>query len=214
MILPAIIPRSLSHLEESLKKVSFAKSIQIDVVDGKFDDDISWPYEPEGSVREAAALLGNKRIEVDLMVRDPLIAAQNWLEIGASSVVCHLESLDDPENILNLKDDFDFSLGIAVNNGTDLEPLFSFVDQIDFVQLMGIANIGSQGEPFDDRVIAHIVTLRSLYPDLTISIDGGVNENTIQPLKEAGANRFVVGSTILKAENPEQKYEELLKMSE
>lgn len=214
MIIPAIIPSTLNDLRDQLELLSFADTIQIDLVDGNFVSNISWPYELGSDISEAADMLAGRQFEVDLMVREPLVAANQWLSIGASSIVFHLESFDDPEDILNLKNDFDFSLGVAVNNDTELEKLFSLVDNIDFVQLMGIAEIGSQGQPFDSRVIQHIVTLRSLYPDLVISIDGGVNEETITALKEAGANRFVVGSTILNAEDPQKKYEELLKISE
>ncbi len=214
MIRPAIIPRSLSDLKRSLEKVSFSKAVQIDVVDGKFNPNVSWPYEPKGDTREASGLMAGRdvEVEVDLMVFGPVSAGREWLASGASGLVFHLESLDDPEDAVALRKSFDFSLGFSINNDTALETLYPWIDKGDFVQLMGIKEIGAQGQPFDERILERVAILRHLYPDLIISIDGGVNEDTIGQLAAAGADNFAVGSAILKARDPKQKYEELLKI--
>jgi len=77
---------------------------------------------------------------------------------------------------------------------------------------MGIDEIGSQGQPFDVRVLERIATLRALYPNQILSVDGAVNEENILSLKNAGADRFAVGSNILKVTNPKAQYEKLLKI--
>ena len=212
MIIPAIIPRSLSHLEESLNKFAFAKDVQIDVVDGKFDDDLSWPYEPKGVIRDATSLIKSHDVQVDLMIMGQVKDGREWLLSGAKSLVFHLEGVDDPSAAILLRKDFDFKLGFAISNDTALERLYPWIDKIDFVQLMGIKSIGAQGQPFDDRVIERIITLRHLYPKLTINADGGVSEETIKSLADAGVTDFIVGSTLVKAEDPKLKYEELLKI--
>ena len=68
---------------------------------------------------------------------------------------------------------------------------------VDFVQCMGIANIGFQGEEFDERVLNQIKELRSQYKELIISVDGSVNEITAPLLVKAGANRLVIGSAVM-----------------
>ena len=212
MIIPAIIPRSLTHLEECLNKFAFAKDVQIDVVDGKFDDDISWPYEPKGTIQDVTSLIANHDIQVDLMIMGQVKDGREWLLSGAKSLVFHLEGVDDPSAAILLRKDFDFKLGFAISNDTALERLYPWIDKIDFVQLMGIKSIGAQGQPFDDRVIERVITLRHLYPKLTINVDGGVSEETIKSLADAGVTDFIVGSTLVKAEDPKLKYEELLKI--
>ncbi len=212
MIRPAIIPRSLEDLKGSIEKVGFVSAVQIDVVDGKFNHNVSWPYDPRGAEAEAADLLEGLDVEVDLMVYDAVSAGREWLLSGASGLVFHLESLDDPEDAISLRKDFDLRLGFAIANDTPLDLLYPWIERLDFVQLMGIDKIGSQGQPFDIRVLERVATLRHLYPDLSISLDGGVNEKTIAELAAAGANDFAVGSAILKASDPKQKYEELLKI--
>ena len=101
---------------------------------------------------------------------------------------------------------------LSHNNDTPLEDLYPYLDSVDFIQLMGINEIGSQGQPFDIRVLERVATLHTLYPNKTLSVDGAVNEENILSLKAAGINRFVVGSNILKASDPKAQYEKLLKI--
>jgi len=213
MILPAIIPHSFDHLRETLEKISFAESIQIDVVDGDFNKNVSWPYEPAGKVTDARHLLAPYDVEVDLMVSDPISAGREWLSVGAKALVFHIEGLSNPKEASALRLETNFKLGWALSNDTPLTNLYPMIEDADFVQLMGIAEIGSQGQPFNNRVLDRIVTLRALYPELVISIDGGVSKETIPLLKDVGANRFIAGSAILKSDSPEETYKELLKIS-
>lgn len=158
-------------------------------------------------------MLKDKNVEVDLMVKNPVSHGRDWLLSGASRLIFHLESVSDFKTAVLLRKEFDFSLGISISNQTPLESLYEHIDDVDFVQLMGIEHIGSQGEPFYEDVLQKIVALRHLFPKITISVDGGINESNLEALKKAGANRFVIGSNILKAKNPENQYEKLLKIS-
>ncbi len=104
-------------------------------------------------------------------------------------------------------------LGGAVSLPDNLDELRDLLDEgvVDFVQCMGIAHIGFQGEPFDEQVLETIQELRQSYPEMDISIDGGVSVENLVDLQEAGANRFVSGSGIfdhgIPQENIEQFYE-------
>lgn len=211
-ISPAVIPASLQHLKAALERVGFASSVQIDVVDGRFAPHASWPYQPAGAAMEAAPLLFGRRAEIDLMVEDAAAAGAEWLQAGAAALVFHLESLADVKDALRLRDSFAFELGLSIGNDTPLSALYPHLPNADFVQLMGIARIGAQGEPFDRRVLERIKTLRAAHPDIAISVDGAVSRENILALKEAGADRFAVGSAILKSRDPEAAYAELLKI--
>ncbi len=48
--------------------------------------------------------------------------------------------------------------------------------------------------------------------DLSIIIDGGVNENTASKVKEAGANVLVAGSYLFKEDNLAERSKELLQL--
>ncbi|MEX2341184.1 MAG: hypothetical protein WD605_02585, partial [Candidatus Paceibacterota bacterium] len=192
-IIPAIIPDSLAHLQESLARVGFTKRVQIDVVDGEFVNHISWPYEPAGNIADVADLISEHDVEVDLMVNDSVRAAGFWLEAGAKALVFHIEGVPNMDDVFVLREKKPFQLGISLNNDTPLEVIHSYLDKVDFVQVMGIVEIGSQGQPFDSRALERVAMLRSLYPGLILSVDGAVSEENILELKNAGADHFVVG---------------------
>lgn len=210
-IVPAIIPQSRAHLIESLERVwSFTNAVQIDIVDGAFVPPRSWPYTQNESLKEFKPIIDGFSVEVDLMIQAPETVVEHYLEAGVQKVVIHLESTEALESIVALKERYPFELGLCILNGTDIEVLLREIHHADYVQLMGIAEIGSQGVPFDIRVVERIRALKAEFPDLPISIDGSVNKDTLPLLKEAGADRFAVGSAIVSADDPEHAYRELL----
>ncbi len=214
-VIPAIIPESLDHLEESLTLLHpFAKEVQIDIVDGVFVPFISWPYVGRGSVGVLARYSTQYDIEVDLMIMHPENVIDRYAEMGIGRIVVHLESVNDIERIFSSHKSHTYQLGFSILNDTPLEMLTPYIDRIDYVQLMGIAQIGSQGQPFDLSVLDRVRTLQALYPTLPISIDGSMNRETLPRLKEAGAVRFVAGSSILGADDPERAFYELEALAE
>lgn len=209
-IVPAIIPQSLTHLKETIEAVSFVHELQIDVVDGTFVPFASWPYEPVGAPTEVATVIEPYTIEIDLMVEKPIPAALAWRDAGADMFVFHIETLTPAEleavgNQLRGQ-----TIGISANNDTPLEKLFEYAPHADYFQLMGIRSIGSQGQPFDDAVLERIRLVKEAYPNRMVSIDGSVNVDTVPRLKQAGANRFISGSAILKATTPREGFEALI----
>lgn len=209
-IVPAIIPESLEHLREALFSVRpFTREVQVDIVDGKFVPFTSWPYLPGASVHDIALFTPTFAIEVDLMLERPEEVIPQYRQAGIRKVVVHVESTENLERVFIQKRDLGFELGLSAHNDTPLGALEEHLDRADYVQLMGIAKIGSQGQPFDERVLERISELRARHPDLTVSIDGSVNRETALRLIKAGANRLVSGSAILKAENPREAYREL-----
>lgn len=209
MIVPAIIPRSAEHLIDALGRIPFATEVQIDIVDGVFAAPSSWPYEPLGSVEDVRTALSPLSVEVDLMVSQPIEAAYLWHDAGATRFVFHLESVTDVREIAELKAERGCFIGACISNDTPLHVLEKHINAFDFVQVMGIKEIGSQGRGFDERALTRIAELRAAHPALPISVDGSVNEDTLPRLVAAGANRFAVGSAIMDAEDPQRAFEAL-----
>lgn len=212
-IVPAVIPTSFAHLVSTIELVTpFTHEIQIDVVDGVFVPYTSWPYLGETHISDLAPYTKEFLVEMDLMLMEPEHVLRTYLETGVRRVVVHLESVHDLSSILALKKEFDFKLGFSINNDTPLSVLTDVIASSDYVQLMGIAHIGVQGQPFDERVLERITALRLAYPTLLISIDGSVSVDTVGRLAHAGADRCVSGSGIVKQEHPGDAYEELVSL--
>lgn len=204
-IIPAIMPKSYSDLTEKMGLFAgVVPLVQLDIMDGKFVPARTWPYPKD--VRFDAIISEEEGMpewevldfEADLMIENPEAWVSKWISAGARRIIVHVEGMKDFEVIRKAVPEGLIELGLAIDTTTPLSTLNPYLDRIDFVQCMGIAKIGFQGEPFDERVIEHVQELRALRPDMPISIDGSVNFETARTLVDAGATRLVSGSAILK----------------
>ena len=216
-IVPAVMPRDLEDLYVHLANVlGAARTVQIDVMDGVFVPEKSWPCTPGGSEEFARVVSGefslpfaqDFNLEVDLMVTDPVSAAKHWVRAGARRVIVHVESVRDIASALKeIKAvSMDTEVGIAIGIETPNEQIESALGTVDVVQCMGIARIGYQGEVFDERVAGKVADIHERHPGVTISVDGGVNAENIARLARAGARRFAVGSAIFNTDDPAEAY--------
>jgi ribulose-phosphate 3-epimerase len=148
-------------------------------------------------------------LEVDLMVENPLPAAVDWVTAGADMLVFHVETID-LENFKNFAEFTHITSSIACHGATPIETLLEYAQYADGIQLMGIKEIGAQGQPFDESVLEIIQIVKDAFPDKPITVDGSVNANTITRIVEAGADRVIVGSAITLQADPYKAYETLL----
>ena len=201
-IVPAVIPQSAAEVIEMTKVLAFSHEFHLDVVDGVFVPSVSWPFFPPGEPMEVKHFTDSFTLEVDLMVEKPVKAAKEWIAAGADMLVFHVESIDLP-SFVDFASHATVSIGVSMHGDTDWETFLSYVPHADYVQLMGIKTIGSQGQPFDERTLDRITLLKQQFPNHPITVDGSVNVDTIARLKKAGADRFIVGSAIVKQPNPQ-----------
>jgi ribulose-phosphate 3-epimerase len=222
-IIPAIMPDSYEDLSQKASLVlGVVPLAQIDVMDGIFVKSKSWPYRTAGEIAEPHFLAMSQQdeilpyfdeldYEIDLMIIEPEKHIDEWLPLGASRLIFHIESIKDldaffgndifKEGARDIGGQRVIEVGLAIDPSTPLETIEPYVSKIDFVQCMGIAKIGYQGEPFDERVLDHLNALRVKYPNLPLSVDGGVSFETAPLLKAAGATRLVSGSGIFGSED-------------
>jgi len=187
--IPAILEQDFSELTRRLQllegKVDW---VQIDIADGDFVPNVTW-----SDPNQLKSFQGKLKIEIHLMTRAPELELKEWLSL-ADRIIFHLEATNDVAGVLRLFEQTAVEKVVALLIDTPLETIEPYVSQIDGVQLMGIANIGQQGQPFDERVFPRVKELRRRYVNLNIGIDGGVNLENAPALLEAGANCLVVGS--------------------
>ncbi len=208
LVVPAIIPTDVQSIEVTLRQLGPCSEIHLDVVDGVFVPFTSWPYRPFGYEQEVFDLFASYTLEVDLMVEDAYEAGRRWVEAGADMLVFHIESID-PALLEAFSASYDVTIGISLNADTPIEALIPYVPYSDYVQLMGIKEIGVQGQPFDEGVLERIDGVRALMPTHFVSIDGSVNAATIPFIKQHAPDRYIVGSAIVKAAEPRRAFEAL-----
>jgi ribulose-phosphate 3-epimerase len=91
-------------------------------------------------------------------------------------------------------------VALAIHLDTPIEKLETVADLGSTIQCMGIAHIGMQGQPADERVYERVREVKRLYPNHVISVDGGVRKENARALVEAGAGRLVVGSALFEGD--------------
>lgn len=194
-IIPAILPKQYEELENGLVYLQgVAPLVQIDLVGSNIF---------EG--HEAPPLWEEFDFEFDIMLPNSRAEVERCVQLGASRIVVHANAIDALEAVQWLQSyrggDFPTQVGIALSSTDMPDILDTFEGLYDYVQVMGIAHIGKQGEPFDTRTIDTIKRLRAAYPNLMIQVDGAAATHPHE-LAEAGANRLIVGSAIINATDP------------
>lgn len=219
-----IIPAVLSKNYEDLKnKISLVRGLvpiaQIDICDGIFVKTKTWPFsEPDIdphfksilSEQEGLPFWEDIDFELDLMVSDAVKNFDVYTKLGPRRIIFHLEAEEiqrDFSEFKNFLEGIDayvrdtLEIGMAINPNTNLEQVFPLINCVDFVQVMGIERIGFQGEKFNLKCLDQIKKLKKQFPDLVISVDGGVNLETAQEIIDAGADRLAIGSAIFNTDD-------------
>ena len=220
-IIPAILTKSYEDLKNKIALVRGVVPIaQIDICDGVYAQNYTWPFRSSGLDREfseldfhAQDILNEKEglpfwedidFEFDLMVMDAVENFDLYMKFGPRRVVFHLEAQRDLNAFQDFIEGIDLyirdavQIGVAINTTTPIEKIAPIIPYIDFVQCMGIEHVGFQGQDFDERVLDQIKNLKEKFSELVISVDGSVNEDTAQELIDAGADRLVIGSAIFR----------------
>lgn len=223
-IIPAVLPKSFSELEYTLARLrGISRKVQIDLVGGGlFSFNRSWPFRDKASFTN---MLEKKTglpywtefdIEVDLMVNNPKELARTFVGLHVSRVILHarFEGALEAARMLDQYEDNEHptpvGVGIALAAHAAMEEIEEFEGLYDFVQVMGIDHIGRQGQPPcpHHKELELIRALRTKYPEMQIQVDGGAAAHP-QELAQAGANRLVVGSGIVRAKDPAMAYKQL-----
>lgn len=228
IVAPAILASSREDFDKKLATIARIRSvsrIQIDVVDGKFAAPASWPFNAKAYKGEPTVLdtmvqsaemlpcLDRIEYEVDLMCFNPEQSAKAWVELGVSRLTFHAESMTDIAYALHSARTFFgkgdifcgglVSFGLALNIDSDLSLIEPHLTGIEYVQFMGIARIGRQGQPFDRRVLDTIHIFHARHPSVAIQVDGGVSLTNAKSLLSHGVSSLVIGSAVCRASDPD-----------
>ncbi len=203
-IIPAIIAKSQKEFEENINKVKdFVDIIQLDFMDAKFvaNSSIDFDFKIPSS---------DCKFEAHLMIQDPL----KWVEKHykkVDTILAHFESCKDPKKVIDFVKKKGKRIGFVLNPETPIESIEKFLDDIDQVLIMTV-NPGFYGSPFLPGMLDKIKKLRKKCPNLDIEVDGGITDKTIGLVNDAGANLFVSGSYIIKADDIKNAVDSLKKI--
>jgi len=201
-IIAAILTNNFFDFQKKLEKVENLSSwLQIDISDGKFAPGKTLMIE------ELLPLKFKQNLELHLMVFEPEKYFLTAEKLKVKRVIVHYEAVEkNIEEIFSKK--YPFTLGLALNPDTSEEKIFPYLSKVNFILVLGVTP-GAQGQEFQEKVLEKIKKIKTFSPKTIIEVDGGINDKTIQKVNQAGADIFVVGSTLLKAKEPKKMIENL-----
>lgn len=218
-IVPAILEKDFDEIKNKLALLKGrAKTVQIDFCDGAYVPNQTWPFVSGGledkefkkiiNEEEGAPYWQDFDFELDMMVMDAVENFDIYTKLGPRRIIFHLgaqKNLEEFQEFLEGLDNYvrdNIEIGLAIVPSEDLSAVLRFAGKVDFVQCMGIDELGFQGEKLDEKVLENIKFLKNNLPGVIISVDGGVNLENAEALFRVGANRLVVGSAIWKSGDP------------
>ncbi|RAZ70036.1 ribulose-phosphate 3-epimerase [Planococcus maitriensis] len=196
-IAPSILAADFAKLGQEVQEVEKAGAdwIHIDVMDGHFVPNITMgPI-----VVDALRPLTELPLDVHLMIENPDRYIEDFAKAGADYITVHVEACPHLHRTIQLIRSFGVKPGVVLNPHTPIETIQHVLEDIDLVLFMTV-NPGFGGQKFIQSVVPKVAALSQLIKDkglsVDIQIDGGINEETIVPCAQAGANVFVAGSAI------------------
>jgi len=207
-IIPVINCPNLKCVKCAAEKASEFQSgwIHIDVVDGQFAKNVTWGNPEDFSVIKAA--YPHINFEIHLMVENPEEIIEAWFKNGAKRVIVHLETIDNPDFLLDMADEYSGEVMLAIAPSTPVDLLLPYTNSFRYFQILAV-NPGHAGQKFKTDVLEKIRFLRQMAPDAKIEVDGGITPETARLAKIAGADMLASASYIFNSNNPRKATEEL-----
>jgi ribulose-phosphate 3-epimerase len=198
----------LGHQVETLLRAG-ARVFHFDVGDGHFVEPITVGPIVLQSIQDLVHRQGGV-FDCHLMVDDPEHYFGALQSAGADSVTFHLEAVQDPPALAARAKARGFQVGLAFNPETSVEDVPPRAEGFDLVLCMSI-HPGYSGQGFMPDALERVGRLRSALPaGVHLQVDGGVTNENIRSIYDAGADLIVAGTAIFGMEDLPRAYHRLV----
>ena len=211
LIAPSMLKCDFANLqrEVALLESAGARLLHLDVMDGHFVPNLSYGPVVISSLRDVTSL----PFEAHLMISEPGRYIDSYLEAGCNLVTFHIEAVPEPTPLLRRIRQGGAAAGLALNPGTPVRAVQPFIAECDLILAMSVEP-GFGGQKF---MPVALEKLRELAPlmgnERLLSVDGGIDLETIPQAARAGARQFVVGSAIFEAVDYREAMNNLLQVA-
>lgn len=209
-IIPAILTNDPKELEEKIRQVEeLVNRVQIDIVDGVFADNKTI------SLEAVANIDTNLLLDIQLMTKEPVDWVERAVHAMADRVVGHIEMMSDQMAFVAKVQETGEKAGLAIDLPTPVSALDpAILNNLDVVLVMSVkAGFGKQD--FQESALEKVTKLLSYRANnnckYRICVDGGINEENIAKVQQAGADEVVIGHSLFASGDVAQRVEELKK---
>ncbi|HEX3559782.1 MAG TPA: ribulose-phosphate 3-epimerase [Pyrinomonadaceae bacterium] len=210
-IAPSILSADFARLGEQIEEAERggATLIHVDVMDGHFVPNLTVGLPVVRSLAHATQL----PLDTHLMISEPGLYAEKFVEAGAQMVSVHIEADPHIHRTLTAIRQRGAKAGIVINPATSLNHLEEALQFADYVLVMSV-NPGFGGQEFIPTSVEKVRRLRRMIEErnlhVRIEIDGGIDRNNIAKCASAGAEIFVAGTAVFGEGDPARSVRELL----
>jgi ribulose-phosphate 3-epimerase len=208
---PSLYAADFAHLGEEVEILlrTGVRVFHFDVGDGHFVEPITM-----GPIvlQSIAPLIHGMDgvIDCHLMVDNPLRHFPQIAEAGGDSVTFHYEVVDDVPGTIAAAREHGLQVGVAFNPETDPDDVTRAAGDADLVLCMSI-HPGYSGQEFMPEAVERLKRTRAALPEsVYVQVDGGVGNENVRTVYDAGATLIVAGSAIFHREDLPRSYRRLV----
>ena len=177
----------------------------IDVMDGKFVEKDTTSIMKDYTL--TLSHITNIGLDVHLMVEDVEVFVDEYMEFNPEYITFHIEATKTKErtmDVINTIKENGIKAGISISPDTNIEEIKEYLPYIHMVLVMTVVP-GKGGQKLIPETLEKVKELKRYLEenniDIPIEVDGGINSETANLVKDAGAEILVAGSYIINAEN-------------
>jgi len=201
IVAPSVLSANFAELNKDIEKINNSKAewIHFDVMDGHFVPNHSFGV----PILNAINKLTNRFMDVHIMVEDPIKFIDIFDGCKIDNLTFHYEAISN--NLVGTCIDKikskGYKCGISIKPNTDVKVLKNYLEKVDVVLVMSV-------EPgFGNQKFIHSATEKIAWLDeyrkknqlnYLIEVDGGINDQTGEMVKQVGCDVLVSGSYLFK----------------
>lgn len=208
-ISPSVLNSDLSRVADEVRRIEAAADwVHLDVMDNHFVPNLTF------GLPVVESLLSHISIPADchLMIDEPERWAPGFAEAGAGSVTFHVEATRKPAMLAKDIRAAGARAGVGLKPATPISAIERVIGSIDMILVMTVEP-GFGGQAFMTEMLPKVREARAIADaadvDIWVQVDGGVDADTIEMCAASGADVFVAGSAVYRADDPNLMIERL-----
>ena len=205
-ISPSMLACDFSKMGKEIEKIKNADMVHMDVMDGNFVPNISFGADIIKSLRSKSSL----PFDVHLMISNPIKYIESFADVGADIITFHIESDSDVMHTIEKIKNKGKKVGISLKPNTPAKVIFPYLEYIDLVLIMTVEP-GFGGQKFMCEQLKKSLLIKEYTGNtkLLIEVDGGINLDTINEVKNYPIDICVSGTCIFNSSTPSDTIDKL-----
>ena len=210
---PSILSADFVNFERDFGTIANSDLIHVDVMDNNFVPNLTFGLPMVARMQQIAP----KPLDVHLMIANVDRWAPGYAETGAYSITFHAEASENPVALARAIRAIGARAGVAIKPGTDVEPFLDLLSEFDQLLVMTVEP-GFGGQSLIEETLTKVTKARRKIDaeklDVWLQVDGGIDESNIERVASLGADTFVAGSAVFKAQDRAKQIENLRALAE